>query len=216
MNESAPEPHVKDWLVSQNVSRETIEKLMWFAVETRRWTKKINLVAPGSVERVWERHILDSAQLILDLKPEVTRIVDLGSGGGFPVLPLAILDLDHANQREFISVEADKRKAAFQSHVVRHLGLNVRIEASRIEKLEPQGAQAVVSRALASLTDLIGLARRHVLPSGELVFLKGKNVDAEIEAALVKWSFSFQKRQSTTDPNAAVLKLTDIKSKQTE
>lgn len=201
---------IQRWFTDNNVSRETIEKLAWFVGELEKWTKKVNLVAPGSLRDIWDRHILDSAQLISFLRDDDKKIVDLGSGGGLPVIPLAILDRDSKCGRSFVSIESDKRKAAFQAHVVRSLSLNVEVRAERIEEVEPQNADVALSRALANLSKLVGLSQRHLKTNGRMIFLKGKNAVSEVDAALEIWRFSHQRCASLSSDEAAILTLTNV------
>ncbi|MCZ6589405.1 MAG: class I SAM-dependent methyltransferase, partial [Alphaproteobacteria bacterium] len=94
-----------------NVSRETLERLEEFETLLRHWQKTINLVGARTLDDVWRRHFLDSGQLCR-LMPDATSVVDIGSGGGFPGLVVAIIYGAHVTL-----VEVDNRKAAFLREV---------------------------------------------------------------------------------------------------
>lgn len=195
------------FLARMNVSRETCAKLEHYERLLRKWSRAINLVARPTLEDIWTRHFLDSAQLH-SLAPETARTwADLGSGGGFPGLVIAILAAERSPFVEVTLVEADRRKAAFLTTVSREMGLNVRIHAQRIEALAPLGADVVSARALAPLVQLLDYARRHLAPGGIALFPKGAAVDAEIDEALASQKLQVHKSPSWTDPRSTVLRI---------
>jgi 16S rRNA (guanine527-N7)-methyltransferase len=196
---------VPDWL---DVSRETIEKLDHFASETLRWTPAINLISKASMDQIWQRHILDSAQLF-PLGDLAAKWVDMGSGGGFPGIVMAIM-----GAQDMVLIESDKRKATFLQQVARHLSLQVTVISQRVDNLPPQGANTVSARALASLTQLLGHATPHLTPAGRAVFPKGRGADVELAAAQEKWQFDYSAIPSKTDPDAAILVIENIRRRQ--
>jgi len=191
-----------------DVSRETEAALSRYAELLRKWTKKINLVAPSSLPNIWSRHFLDSAQLF-SLCDSNGHWVDIGSGGGFPGLVLAILGRN-AKEIRFTLIEADQRKAAFLRTVIRELDLPASVICERIELVDPQHADVLTARALASLDRLLGFAELHMQPDGSALFLKGAKADTEIEDALEHWSFHCEKHQSITDANSSILRVERI------
>lgn len=188
-----------------DVSRETSERLESFAALLRKWNGAINLVSKSTLDDLWSRHILDSAQLATFF-PEAKAIwADLGSGGGLPGLVLAIMAHDLKPELSFQLVEADQRKATFLRHVVRELALNVTVSSERIENLPPIGADVLSARALAPLSALCGHAVRHLCPSGIAIFPKGSNSADEIADARKLWSFDVEAFPSLTSDEAAIL-----------
>jgi 16S rRNA (guanine527-N7)-methyltransferase len=190
-----------------DVSRETTERLSRFADLLRKWNPSINLVSRTTLDSLETRHILDSAQLF-DFKPAGARHwVDLGSGGGFPGLVIAILAAELAPTLRVTLIESDRRKATFLRTVARELDLKeVRVLAERIETVPPQDADVVSARALAPLPDLLAYAERHLAPGGIALFPKGARHD-EVDDGLASWRFEVQKFPSRTDPKAVILKL---------
>lgn len=193
---------IPDWL---NVSRETIDRLDHFASEVLRWTPAINLISKSSMDQIWQRHILDSAQ-IYALGDSQAKWVDMGSGGGFPGIVMAIM-----GAQDIVLVESDKRKAAFLQQMTRQLALPVTVLAKRMDDLPAMGAQTVSARALASLTQLLGHATPHLNSGGRAVFPKGRAVDAELIEARETWAFDCVRLPSKTDPEAAILVLENIR-----
>jgi 16S rRNA (guanine527-N7)-methyltransferase len=196
---------------SFDVSRETLERLDIYADLLRKWNPSINLVAKSTLGQLWERHFFDSAQILEVSEQREGRWVDLGTGGGFPGLIVAILA---ANERAGISVtciESDLRKAVFLQTVIREVGIKATVLSDRIEDIPPLSADVVSARALAPLSQLLGYAERHLAENGKAIFLKGAKVAREVKEALETWSFELDTYPSKTDPEASILKIGDIR-----
>jgi 16S rRNA (guanine527-N7)-methyltransferase len=197
------------------VSDETIERLVIYEQSLCLWQRKINLVAPSTMDDIWHRHFADSAQL-LDLAPKSARKwVDLGSGAGFPGMVLAILRAgrgDEVGVEPHVLIESDTRKAAFLGEIARKTSVPVDIAAKRIEISSTQGryksVDVVSARALAPLDRLIGLAEPFFGPGTVGLFLKGREVDSEIEAAQAKWRFSCSLVDSLTEAQSRIAVVT--------
>ena len=194
-----------------DVSRETRDRLESYESLLKNWNPAINLVSKSTIDDAWTRHFVDSAQ-IFDLTPEDTRHwVDIGSGGGFPGLVVAIMAAEARPEMSTTLIESDLRKATFLRTVIRETGISAKVLSERIEKAPPQQADVLSARALASLTDLLSFAERHLSPKGLTVFPKGKSAVDEINAALETWSFELQKEVSQTDSDAVILLIRDIR-----
>jgi len=166
------------------------------------------LVGPDPIAALCSRHMLDSAQLAEHIG-HGAKVADLGSGAGFPGLVLAILreDLDvHV-------VESDQRKCAFLREVNRETGAGAIVHNVRIEALEPLGADVVTSRALARLDKLLGFADVHLLSTGKCLFLKGRQWRRELTEAQIQWTMNVKTYPSVTEPDGAILELTELKLK---
>ena len=188
-----------------DVSRETSQRLTVFTELLTRWNSKINLVSPGDLDHLWTRHIADSLQLASDLPPD-TSFVDLGSGGGFPGLILAI-----ATGNPVTLVECDLRKASFLREAARATGVPAIVVAKRIERIELPASQVVTARALAPLPRLLGWASRFLAPDGICLFLKGRGAAAELTAAMAEWHMTVSRRPSQTDPDGVILRLSELR-----
>ncbi|MEX3316176.1 16S rRNA (guanine(527)-N(7))-methyltransferase RsmG [Sulfitobacter sp. PS-8MA] len=191
-----------------NVSRETQDRLEGYAALIRKWNPKINLVSKSSIETLWERHILDSVQ-VFQLSDAKGHWLDIGSGGGFPGMVVAILNMEERSFRVSL-VESDQRKCAFLRTVARELDIEAEVFNERIEQLEPQNADVLSARALSSLTQLMEFSVRHLNPTGLALFPKGGSWRAEEEEARKNWDFALQAVPSKTNPEAAVLMIKDI------
>lgn len=197
-------------LEALDVSRETVHRLDTLVEHLLKWNRAINLVARSTLDELWTRHILDSAQ-IFDLAPASARHwADIGSGGGFPGLVVAIIAAEKAPSLRVTLVEADRRKSEFLRSAGRECGISVEVIAERVEAVPPLGADVLSARALAPLPVLLGHAERHLAPGGIALFPKGAGHEAEIAAALERWRFSVQKFPSRTDRDSVVLRIGDI------
>ena len=196
----------------QNVSRETFEKLELLERELRRWQAIKNLVGPATLDRIWDRHIVDSLQL-LDLAPDAGTWLDLGAGAGFPGLVLAIAGAERGLQVHL--VESNSRKCAFLRHIARLTGASAKVHEARLETVVPGfvgKADVVSARALASLPMLLDWTEP-LLKAGTMgLFPKGRDAEIELTEARKKWTFEAEILPSTTDPEARILRITSIES----
>jgi 16S rRNA (guanine527-N7)-methyltransferase len=199
--------------VPTDVSRETSDRLATLIRMLTRWNGSLNLVAEATVADAGRRHIADSAQILRSVPPEITKWSDLGSGGGFPGLVVAaIMHESHPNCRVTL-IESDKRKAVFLREAAREMGIQVHVQTARVERLPPQQAQIVSARALAPLPILCGYAQRHLRPDGVALFMKGARYAQEIvDARAQGWNFDLVAHKSTTDSDAAILELRNIRN----
>ena len=193
-----------------DVSRETMEDLEAFAALVARWTAKINLIARGTVDSIWDRHIVDSVQLYKFAPKTFEKWVDIGSGGGFPGIVMAILGKTAHPQARFVLIESDQRKATFLRTAARELNLSVDVIAERLESAPEQDADVVSARALTALSGLLALSERHIKPDGLALFHKGRKSAQEVADAQSNWSFDLEDYASITDPDARILAIRRI------
>lgn len=190
-----------------HLTPETFDRLQSFAGLVEKWNPTVNIVAKSTLGELWSRHIIDSAQVFRYCPPAARLWLDIGSGGGFPGIVIAVLAHSLMPDLQVRLVESDQRKAVFLREVNRQLGLTAEVSACRIETLSPQSADVVSARALASLSGLCGFAARHLKPNGVAVFLKGQQHEDEIALARKDWQFELEMAQSQTHSGSAVLVL---------
>jgi len=193
-----------------NVSRETFQRLEQYVELLVKWNPKINLVARSTIGDIWDRHIVDSAQIYSLASRNVTNWADFGSGGGFPGLVVAILAKELDPACKVTLVESDQRKCAFLRTVARETGCDVTVLSERVEKLDALNASVISARALADLATLLGFAERHLDSKGVCLFLKGLNWQSEVNHARDSWSFQYEATKSETNQDAVVLKVNEI------
>ena len=191
-----------EFAVGVDVSRETLARLTTYVALLERWQNSVNLVGKGTLSDIWRRHILDSAQLYSLLPSPFGRVVDLGSGAGFPGMVLAIMG---ATDVELI--EANTRKCGFLREVARVTNTQVIINNDRIEGVAPRIADVVTARALAPLPRLLGYAKTYVGPETICLFLKGRRLHQELTDARKTWKMGITTITSLSDAGGSVLHL---------
>ena len=194
-----------------NVSRETFKKLERYHALLVKWQASVNLVGPKTLAQAWDRHFVDSAQILPFMPPDLKNWADFGTGAGFPGLVLAILD----PARHFTLVDSDFKKCQFLKAVCRDVGCeNVRVVPSRIEEMEEDARfDGVVSRALAPLKDLMAFyIDRQNDENFTALLLKGERWQEEIREAESFFAFDCADDPSHTDPAARILKITNLRN----
>ena len=179
-----------------------------------KWQRIQNLVSRETLAEVWTRHFADSLQVLKLLTGNDRTILDLGSGGGFPALPLAIAS--KGMDRRFILVEPTGRKASFLRTVARELGLNVKLEARRtqdIDSRETGPIDVITSRALASLPQLCALAAPFFGPQTRAVFHKGREHVEELAESAALWQHDVVLVKSDTDESGVLVELKNLRLK---
>lgn len=171
--------------INIQISESQIALMAAHAGELLLWNKKINLTAITDPLAMAEKHFIDAIAVHPFLGRE-KKIMDMGTGGGFPAIPLKILH----PEIHFVLVDSSRKKVSFLKHLIRSLKLN-QIDAihSRVEDLaqdpfHPKAYDAVISRAFTGLEQFVGLAVPLIKPGGKIYALKGKQAEAEITPAL--------------------------------
>jgi 16S rRNA (guanine527-N7)-methyltransferase len=173
-----------------NLSVGQSQQLLDLLSELADWNTRFNLTAIDDPAEGVRKHLLDSLSIHACLQGR--SVADVGSGAGFPGLPLAIVD----PQREFTLIEATGKKARFLEHARRRLHLdNVRVINSRAEQFKPaQRFDTVIARALGKLTEFIRVAGHLAAPGGRLLAMKGQFPAAELQELPQGWQATLVQR----------------------
>ena len=174
--------------LGQSLTDQQVRQLALLLAELERWNQKINLTAIRKIDEMVAGHILDSLSVRPMLKGD--RILDIGTGAGFPGLPLAIVE----PERDFTLLDSNGKKISFVEHMIGELGLgNAKAIKARAEDYAPGNRfDTVIARALASLPKLVEWSAHLVGEEGRLLALKGKYPAEELEAitSLPEWEYS--------------------------
>ena len=199
----------KDFKVKTDINDERLEKLKTYLNLIKIWQKKFNLISQKSFESIWERHFLDSYQ-ILKLIGNKKRILDIGSGAGFPAIVCAI-----CSNNNFDLVEINQKKCNFLNEVKDIIGIkNIFIHHSRIENLKIiNNFDYISARAVTSLDKLLKYSFKFYKNGMYCIFLKGKTVSKEIEIAKKKFDFDFKSVNSITNKDGKILLIKNINKK---
>ncbi len=196
-----------------DVPRETILALERYADVLAHWQRTTNLVAPSTLRQIWSRHFADSAQL-LSLAPEARLWLDIGSGGGFPGLVVAVLRAQAADFQMHL-VESNQKKCAFLAEIARVTETPVDIHPKRIEEFAENAQRlrldVVSARGLAPLPRLLALTEPFLTEGTKGLFLKGRETEKEIETAKGRWAFDVCRHRSLTAKGAHIVEVTNLR-----
>lgn len=192
------------------VSRETLDRLEAFEREFKRWSQRINLAAPSTLDQLWQRHIIDSAQLAR-IEPAALKWLDLGSGGGFPGIVMAILLAERPGGHIDL-IESNNKKAAFLKTMIGSLAVPGTVHVCRIEAAAERAAmpEIVTARALAPLPALLDLASPWLLRCARALFHKGREYRTEIAESRDAWRFDLVEHVSKIDPQSRILAISGL------
>lgn len=210
---SATEAEARDLFISHyNVSRETLLAFDAFGMLLQKWAKQINLVGPSTIAHFWQRHVLDCAQLLPVISGNAGSVVDIGSGAGLPGLVLAKLLHDLNADSRVTLVESSAKRCGFLREAARTLAVPVEIVQQPIENFDAFKVDVVTARAFAPLEKLLRLSHPWAEKGARLVFLKGEDVQSEIDWASTKWAFQSSITQSLTDSRGCILEVSNLRS----
>lgn len=206
------DPKNTEYMSSLHVNAAAIDKLKTYVQLLAKWQKAVNLVSGKTLPEAWDRHFVDSAQLLPLIPDGVRDIVDIGSGAGFPGLVLAVLRPDI----QVSLVESDEKKCQFLKAVSRETFLSVRVYSERIENVVDDLAPDLVSaRALASLEKLFDFVLPWVEKNPDLVmlFLKGEQAADEVEQAQKRFEFDVERFASETSAQGCILRIRNLRAR---
>ena len=200
----------EEFAAETGVSRETLEAFdRWreILVETSAHT---NLVARSSLDHFWERHALDSYQLMPLVSRETRLIADLGAGAGFPGIALALGLRERGQTGRVVMVDSVGKKVAFLRKVIDALDLDAEARSIRVETLDPaEGFDLVTARAFAPLNKLLDYAAPLLKNGAEGLFFKGRQYRDELTEARKSWTFDPEVIPSQTS-DGVILRIREV------
>ena len=199
-----------DFIKGFNVSRETLNSFCEYEALLSKWNEKINLVSPNTIVDLWERHFLDSGQIINHVVASGKKWVDIGAGAGFPGLVVALLLRDRKIDCDIVLVEKNTKKVFFLYEVIRKLSLNVKVINNNVETIEPLNADILSARAFSELKKLIELSVRHRKERGVCLFLKGENYRLELDKTLTYRFFDYDVFDSLSNSSGKIIRVKKI------
>lgn len=187
------------------LSANQIKSLEDFVILLLQENDKFNFIGKSTVDNVWERHILDSAQLLKFIDNKNAKFADFGTGAGFPGMVLSMLGIKeiHLVEKAFRKTEFLRRAKLFSQN-------RVFIHQSKLEELSNLEFDCIVSRALAPLDKLLGYTKKFLKKDGYCLFLKGKNLEQEIELAKKTFQFEYELNRSQTSQDSNIIKISKI------
>jgi len=195
------EEEARAWLAARNVPRETFLRMEAFLNFLRGEATRQNLIAASTLDRIWARHVVDSAQL-LDHAGSWSSWLDLGSGAGFPGLIVALMGAG-----EVTLIESRAKRVTFlrQAAEIAGVGDRVTVIGSRVETAPRRRFDVISARAFAPLPKLLDLAQPFAGQATRWILPKGKSAGEELEAARSSWQGNFLLVPSITDSEASII-----------
>ena len=190
------------------LSNNQVEKIEYFVLKIINHNKHTNLVGKSTIVNFWDRHILDCLQLSKHINEKKSQIFDLGTGAGLPGVLLSIIGF-----KNVLMVDSIKKKTDFIRNIIKDLSLNAKVQNKRIEKIKTGKQDIIVSRALAPLSKLLTYALLHSEKNTTLLFLKGRNVNNEIDIAMKNFIFDFNKFKSLSYGDGCILQIKNLTKK---
>ena len=200
---------VKDILLNQlNFTKEDVDRISFFHDELLNYNRKYNLISKSTENNVWERHILDSAQITKFIDFKSSGIIsDLGSGGGFPGIIIAIFTQKsdfHVKLYEKSSV-----KRIFLQSIIDKMKLNAKV-VDNIKLFSNLYSNYIVCRAFKKIPEILAISREIFKKPHKIIILKGKNAQIEINKVLKLQSLRYKMESSITDKESKII-IIDVK-----
>ena len=192
-----------------NVSRETIEKLNIYVDFLIYSNKYLNLIGKTTEKTVFLRHFADSGQ-ICDLIDNKNNIIDIGSGAGFPGVILKLLLDDKKIKSNVELIEKSPKKCKFLIELNKKLNIDIKIVNIRLEDYKFKNMNVVVSRAFKKTSETLAILLKNKNLIKDIILLKGKSYQLELDDAIKKYSFNFEKFQSITSEEGKIIKINNI------
>jgi 16S rRNA (guanine527-N7)-methyltransferase len=189
------------------VSRETFEKLERYVALLREESRRQNLVAASTLDHLWDRHILDSAQIVRFEPYPVASWADIGSGAGLPGIVIACLV-----EGRVTLVEPRRLRADFLHRVAESLQLRVEVRCAKVERVEGS-FEVITARAVTNLAKMLQISAHLTTRKTIWALPKGKNALAELSDARRSWQGEFRVERSVTDADSYIVVGTGIRAR---
>lgn len=173
------------------------------------WNKRMNLIGKSTEPDIWNRHILDSAQLMNLLEKNdinYSSCVDIGTGAGLPGIVLSTLGV-----KNMVLIEKSSLKCNFLKEAKKISENNVEIINDTIENVGNRKFDIIFSRALADLSKLLGYSVKLLKPDGKCIFLKGKKLEEELFVAKKLYDFEYVMKRSLTSEEGTIITIMDVR-----
>jgi len=196
------------------VSRETIRSLSKYEDMLRKANNKLNLVGNSTLDQIWTRHFLDSAQAIDFIDKNCNSLIDLGSGAGFPGLVLAIAAKDRKIPIKIELIEKSPKKVKFLGEIIKQLNLNVKVlNHNVLEQQNKYMSDVFVARAFKPLKTILELIHNKTVNWKKILIFLGKTGQDELLQASKSWDIKYKQRVSVTSSDSIIIEINNLKKK---
>jgi len=195
------------------VSRETIKIFNDYEKILIKSNKNLNLIGNSTINEIWNRHFLDSYQVIDFIDENDKTLIDIGSGAGFPGVVLAIAANDRKMPLKVSLIEKSIKKNIFLSDAVKKLNLNVKVLCQNVFKEKKINADIVVARAFKPLSTILELIHNKTINSKKFFVFLGKTGKKELDLASKKWHIEYKQRMSITSNDSFIIEINKVREK---
>ncbi len=196
-----------------NVSRETIDKIDKYHVFLIENNKKTSLISKNSEENAYERHYLDSAQIIKYIDHRDRNLLDIGTGAGLPGIILELIKKDFGLNFKVEIIDKSPKKCHFLEKAIRFLDIDIKIHNSDIKMLRNFSYDVLVARAFKPLREFLSIILENSIKFKKIILLKGENYKKEINEALQQFVIKCESHQSMTNSQSKVLVIKSVSKK---
>ncbi len=192
------------------IEPDKVNKIERYVTLLKKYQRHFNLIGNSTINNIWVRHVVDSAQIFRLLPQEKSNasLIDVGSGAGFPGIILAIM-----GRNDVLLCEKSRKKVDFLNEVIENCKIRASIINNRVENLNQNNCSIIVSRAFSSLKKLIKSTIHLIKKDTTLVLHKGKKYKEEIAEVNKRYSFKAEYYNSITSDEGKIIKLKNIKIK---
>ena len=192
------------------VSRETIYSLKKYEDLLIKHNSGLNLVGKSTINEIWSRHFLDSAQVIDLIDKNINSCIDIGSGAGFPGLVLALLLKHKKSQVNFKILEKSPKKCNFLKLVSSELGLDTEIICQDIKNIKKINCDFAIARAFKPLPEIFEIIHSKINFSAKLVLFLGAKQSGLLDEASKKWNMEYKQRKSITSSDSLIIEVNKL------
>tara|TARA_B100000287_G_scaffold83537_1_gene76184 strand:+ start:3755 stop:4390 length:636 start_codon:yes stop_codon:yes gene_type:complete len=192
------------------VSRETISSLKKYEDLLIKYNSGLNLVGKSTINEIWSRHFLDSAQVIDLINKNINSCIDIGSGAGFPGLVLALLLKHKKSQVNFKILEKSPKKCNFLKLVSSELGLDTEIICQDIKNIKKINCDFAIARAFKPLPEIFEIIHSKINFSAKLVLFLGAKQSGLLDETSKKWNMEYKQRKSITSSDSLIIEVNKL------
>lgn len=201
----APPADIAIALQRLGATEDALDKLSAYVAVLDKWRQRINLIGPASMDDIWRRHVLDSAQAWPHLDAPNKAILDLGAGAGLPGLILAGMGAP-----DVTLMDSDQRKAVFLREAARAMGVVPKVVAARFDiglAEQDRKYHVVTARAVATISKLAPILAKALNSEGYALLHKGAQAEKELTEAQKSWTLRYALIPSITDQSGKLVKI---------
>ena len=206
---------IDQFIKHTQVSRETISSLVEYEKKLINYNKNLNLIGKSTINTIWNRHFLDSAQVIDLIDKKCNNIIDIGSGAGFPGIVLGIMAKEKNIPVKIDLIEKSPKKVEFLRSIISDLKLKMSVHEQDVNVHEVKLiADVIVLRAFKPLEIIFNILDKKPRNWGEIITFLGKNGKRDLLQASKVWDIKYKQSMSITSVDSLILRISELKKKE--